>query len=197
LKGNLKDFAQHSVGGMTVNTPLRAYCLAIVEHWLFDAFIIFIILCNSCILAYENPIKDKNEDPFVTKIIQIAEIIFMVVYTAEMLLKILAMGFFWHPYSYLRDAWNVMDFTVVVLSWFTWNSSSNVSVIRIIRILRPLRTISAIPALAKLVQNLIVLIPPMGEILILFAFTILMFGTIGLSLFKGHLNGRCVSDATI
>ena len=34
----------------------------------------------------------------------------------------------------------------------------------------------------------------MGEILILFLFTILVFGTIGLSLFMGHLKGRCVRD---
>jgi hypothetical protein len=120
----------------------------------------------------------------------------MVIYTVEMTLKVLAMGFVYHPNSYLRDPWNVMDFSVVVLSWLTWNSESNVSVIRIIRILRPLRTISAIPALAKLVQNLIILIPPMGEILILFAFTILVFGTIGMSLFIGHLKGRCVMDST-
>jgi hypothetical protein len=78
-----------------------------------------------------------------------AENIFMIVYTVEMVIKILALGFVYHPNSYLRDAWNIMDFTVVVLSWITWNmKSSNASVIRVIRILRPLRTISAIPALA-------------------------------------------------
>jgi voltage-dependent calcium channel L type alpha-1D len=192
----LKDFAVHSVGSMTINTPFRAWCLAIVEHWLFDAFIIVIIMCNSFLLAYENPIKNVHSVEEEAPWLKWAEIVFMVIYTVEMTLKVLAMGFVYHPNSYLRDPWNVMDFSVVVLSWLTWNSESNVSVIRIIRILRPLRTISAIPALAKLVQNLIILIPPMGEILILFAFTILVFGTIGMSLFIGHLKGRCVMDST-
>ena len=135
---------------MTVNTYFRYVCLLIVEHWAFESFIIIIILCNSFLLAYEDPTMEYTGN---TKLaMDIAENVFMGVYTAEMILKIFALGFFYHNNSYLRDPWNVMDFTVVMLSWITWNvKDANVSVIRIIRILRPLRTISAIPALAKLV----------------------------------------------
>jgi len=35
----------------------------------------------------------------------------------EMLLKIIALGFMFKPYSYMRDGWNVLDFTVVVMGW--------------------------------------------------------------------------------
>jgi hypothetical protein len=54
-KGNIKNYAVKSVGSMTINTPFRAACLAIVEHWLFESFIIFIIICNSILLAYQDP----------------------------------------------------------------------------------------------------------------------------------------------
>jgi len=193
LLGNIKNYAIKSVGDMTVNNYFRYVCLLIVEHWVFESFIIIIILCNSFLLAYEDPTKEYTGNIHLAMVI--AENVFLGVYTVEMIIKIFAFGFFFNNNSYLRDPWNVMDFTVVMLSWITFGQKdTNVSVIRIIRILRPLRTISAIPALAKLVQNLIVLIPPMGEILILFAFTILVFGTIGLSLFMGHLKGRCVRD---
>ena len=41
------------------------------------------------------------------------EIIFMVVFTTEMLTKILALGFCLHKGSYMRNPWNFMDFFVV------------------------------------------------------------------------------------
>ena len=44
-----------------------------------------------------------------------AEPVFTFLFTLEMLTKIVAMGFFLDARSYLRDGWNVLDFTVVVV----------------------------------------------------------------------------------
>ena len=41
--------------------------------------------------------------------------VFCGIYTLEMFLKILSRGFIFHTYAYLRDAWNWLDFIVVVL----------------------------------------------------------------------------------
>lgn len=58
-------------------------------------------------------------------------------------MKIIAMGFFMRAHSYLRDSWNIMDFSVVVLGWVSSIiDSENISAIKVIRILRPLRTIN-------------------------------------------------------
>jgi hypothetical protein len=43
--------------------------------------------------------------------------IFLYIYSIEMVLKIIAMGFFMRQYSYMRDAWNVLDFLVVIAGW--------------------------------------------------------------------------------
>ena len=45
------------------------------------------------------------------------EIVFMVVFTTEMLTKILALGFMLHKGSYMRNPWNFMDFFVVTSGW--------------------------------------------------------------------------------
>lgn len=42
---------------------------------------------------------------------------FLIIYTIEMMLKIIAMGFFMRAHSYLRDTWNILDFVVVILGW--------------------------------------------------------------------------------
>lgn len=99
------------------------------------------------------------------------------------MVKIIAMGFVVPPNSYLRDAWNIMDFIVVFLSWITkYMEKSNVSVIRIVRILRPLRTISSLPALSKLVRILVKLIPRMIDIFSLGLFVIMLFATLFLQM---------------
>jgi voltage-gated sodium channel len=59
-------------------------------------------------------------------------------------------------------------------------TSSNVSVIRSVRLLRTLRTISSVPSMSGLVKNLIGLVPAMGNMLVLFGFTVLIFATIAM-----------------
>ncbi len=39
----------------------------------------------------------------------------MVIFTVESMLKIIAYGFWQYPTAYLRSAWNVLDFTIVVI----------------------------------------------------------------------------------
>jgi hypothetical protein len=41
---------------------------------------------------------------------------FTAIYTVESLVKILARGFILSPFTYLRDAWNWLDFVVVSLA---------------------------------------------------------------------------------
>jgi len=47
------------------------------------------------------------------------EPIFVISFTLECVLKIVGMGFIFDPGSYLRDAWNWLDFIVVVSSLLT------------------------------------------------------------------------------
>ena len=85
---------------------------------------------------------DKGVD-FVTNNTDIIDLVFLCIYTTEMTLKIVAMGFFMREYSYLREGWNIMDFSVVVLGWVSIIVNNNsISGIKVIRILRPLRTIN-------------------------------------------------------
>ena len=40
---------------------------------------------------------------------------FLVIFTGEAILKIIAYGFLLHPGAYLRSAWNILDFVIVVV----------------------------------------------------------------------------------
>ena len=43
------------------------------------------------------------------------EYIFLVIFTAECVMKIIAYGLWQHPTAYLRSAWNLLDFTIVMI----------------------------------------------------------------------------------
>ena len=66
----------------------------------------------------------------------------------ECALKIAAMGFIMPKKAYLRDNWNVLDFTIVVVSWIsvfrgTRNGVDSIDhMFKMMRVLRPLRFIN-------------------------------------------------------
>ena len=48
-----------------------------------------------------------------------SEIIFTAIYTYESTIKVLSRGFILNPFTYLRDAWNWLDFVVIAMSYVT------------------------------------------------------------------------------
>jgi hypothetical protein len=135
-----------------------------------------VIVVNSLVLALDNEVY------IITKYAEDIDFIFLIIYTIEMILKIIAMGFFMRAHSYLRDTWNVLDFLVVILGWISLNfatdDGADISAIRVIRILRPLRTINSMPGMSGLVSTILNSLPIMFDIMVLFCFMLIMFGTI-------------------
>ena len=109
-----------------------------------------------------------------------------------MVFKIIAMGFVMRAHSYLRDSWNILDFLVVILGWISYVISvENVTAIRVFRLLRPLRTINSMPGMSSLVSTILNSLPIMFDIMVLFMFMLVMFGTIFTQLLGGRLENRC------
>ena len=136
-----KNYATVSLCCLSVTNPFRNKIIQIVavNPW-FDRFILIVIMVNCFFLALDQEVE------MITKNSQIIDNVFLGIYTMEMILKIIALGFFMRPHSYLRDNWNDLDFVVVILGWvglmFEGSGSENISAIKVIRILRPLRTIN-------------------------------------------------------
>ena len=108
------------------------------------------------------------------------DFVFLIVYTCEMVLKIIAMGFFMREHSYLRDSWNMLDFSVVFLGWLSLGiSSGSMSGIKVVRTLRPLKAINQIPHMPSLVRTIMKSIPVLMDVAVLFGFMLVFFGTVG------------------
>lgn len=74
------------------------------------------------------------------------ELTFTILFTVEMVIKMLGLGLVEREFSYFRSMWNWLDFVIVVEGLvslaFQDSLQSNISGIRSVRALRPLRSIT-------------------------------------------------------
>ncbi|NXK88428.1 SCN5A protein, partial [Formicarius rufipectus] len=119
------------------------------------------------------------------------------IYTFESLIKILARGFCLNEFTFLRDPWNWLDFSVIVMAYIgAFSNLGSVSVLRTFRVLRALKTISVVPGLKIIVGALIQSVKKLANVMILTVFCLSVFALIGLQLFKGNLRQKCIKNTT-
>ena len=160
---------------MSTTNAFRKFVMRITFNVWFERFILCTILANCTLLTISDPNAEETPEQ------AIAELVFLIIFTMEMTLKTIALGFVLEPNTYLRDPWNVLDFVVVIVGWLgTFNAAGNISAIRTVRILRPLRTINSIPEMKMLVNSIIKSIPLLMDIFALFIFVLLVFSIVGL-----------------
>nr|XP_021507806.1 sodium channel protein type 2 subunit alpha [Meriones unguiculatus] len=168
---------------LTPFNPIRKLAIKILVHSLFNVLIMCTILTNCVFMTMSNP-------PDWTKNV---EYTFTGIYTFESLIKILARGFCLEDFTFLRDPWNWLDFTVITFAYVTeFVDLGNVSALRTFRVLRALKTISVIPGLKTIVGALIQSVKKLSDVMILTVFCLSVFALIGLQLFMGNLRNKCL-----
>ncbi|XP_056418675.1 sodium channel protein type 8 subunit alpha isoform X6 [Hyla sarda] len=163
--------------------PLRKIAIKILIHSVFSMIIMCTILTNCVFMTFSNP-PDWSKQ---------VEYTFTGIYTFESLVKIIARGFCIDSFTFLRDPWNWLDFSVIMMAYVTeFVNLGNVSALRTFRVLRALKTISVIPGLKTIVGALIQSVKKLSDVMILTVFCLSVFALIGLQLFMGHLRRKCV-----
>ncbi|XP_075778950.1 sodium channel protein type 5 subunit alpha-like [Pelodiscus sinensis] len=167
--------------------PVRRAAIKILVHSLFSIFIMCTILTN-CVFMAQSEVQSWNK---------YVEYTFTGIYTFESLIKILARGFCMTEFTFLRDPWNWLDFSVIVMAYITeFVDLGNVSALRTFRVLRALKTISVISGLKTIVGALIQSVRKLADVMILTVFCLSVFALVGLQLFMGNLRHKCVRNFT-
>jgi len=119
--------------------------------------------------------------------------VFTVLFIIEFILKVIAYGFVLEPYSYLRDAWNWLDFIVVISSLINLfpQINANLFALTTFRLLRPLKTMSILPHMRTFITVLINSLIDVGIVFLLLLFFIIIFAIFGLSLWNENFEYRC------
>ncbi|XP_064371203.1 voltage-dependent L-type calcium channel subunit alpha-1C isoform X3 [Dromaius novaehollandiae] len=170
------------------NNRFRVHCHRIVNDNIFTNLILFFILLSSISLAAEDPVRHLS---FRNQILFYFDIVFTVIFTIEIALKMTAYGAFLHKGSFCRNYFNILDLLVVSVSLISFGIQSSainvVKILRVLRVLRPLRAINRAKGLKHVVQCVFVAIRTIGNIVIVTTLLQFMFACIGVQLFKGKL----------
>ncbi|XP_063370075.1 voltage-dependent calcium channel type D subunit alpha-1-like isoform X2 [Cydia amplana] len=179
-----------------LKNPLRRLCYAIVEWKPFEYMILTTIFANCIALAVFTPFPSGDTN-YTNGILEKVEWIFMVIFTGECVMKIIAYGFLFHPGAYLRNAWNSLDFTIVTIGIMSqslqvlFKDAFDVKALRAFRVLRPLRLVSGVPSLQIVLNSILKAMIPLCHIAFLVLFVIIIYAIIGLELFSGVMHNIC------
>ena len=175
--------------------PVRVFCMWLIRWIPFIALIIVSILVNTGMLGAFDPLNPASAR---NAAINTSEYIFLVIFAIEAVAKLIAMGVVGHKGAYFRDAWNWLDFLIVVLSLVSVlpGVGGNYTSIRALRILRTLRLINFIPQLRVQIETLLHAAPDLLNAFLFLIILFLIFGIIGLQVFRGVLRQHCVDPVT-
>ncbi|KAL2091596.1 hypothetical protein ACEWY4_013859 [Coilia grayii] len=153
------------------------------------------------------------------------EYAFLIIFTIETFLKIIAYGLVMHQNAYVRNGWNMLDFVIVVIGLFSVvleiltkedetddpvtgehhaaahahggkTGGFDVKALRAFRVLRPLRLVSGVPSLQVVLNSIIKAMVPLLHIALLVLFVIIIYAIIGLELFIGKMHATCFFAGT-
>ncbi|XP_063315039.1 voltage-dependent T-type calcium channel subunit alpha-1G [Pelobates fuscus] len=185
------------------NSKFRLMCNRIITHRMFDHVVLVIIFLNCVTIAMERP---KIEPQSAERIIlTMSNYIFTFIFLAEMTVKVVALNFCFGGKAYLKSSWNLLDGMLVLISVIdiivSMVSDSGTKilgmlrVLRLLRTLRPLRVISRAQGLKLVVETLMSSLKPIGNIVVICCAFFIIFGILGVQLFKGKFY-YCLGEDT-
>lgn len=171
----------------------RVTCQKIIAHKMFDHVVLVFIFLNCITIALERPDIDPGSTERV--FLSVSNYVFTAIFVAEMMVKVVALGLVSGSHAYLQSSWNVLDGLLVLVSLVdiivAMASAGGAKilgilrVLRLLRTLRPLRVISRAPGLKLVVETLISSLRPIGNIVLICCAFFIIFGILGVQLFKG------------
>ncbi|KAM8981864.1 voltage-dependent L-type calcium channel subunit alpha-1C isoform 13-T13 [Sarcophilus harrisii] len=195
---------------LTLKNPIRRACISIVEWKPFEIIILLTIFANCVALAIYIPFPEDDSNATNSNLERV-EYLFLIIFTVEAFLKVIAYGLLFHPNAYLRNGWNLLDFIIVVVGLFSAileqatkadganalggkGAGFDVKALRAFRVLRPLRLVSGVPSLQVVLNSIIKAMVPLLHIALLVLFVIIIYAIIGLELFMGKMHKTCYNQ---
>ncbi|ROL49181.1 Dihydropyridine-sensitive L-type skeletal muscle calcium channel subunit alpha-1 [Anabarilius grahami] len=194
----------------TLKNPFRKTCINIVEWKPFEIIILLTIFANCIALAVFLPMPEEDTNN-TNLTLESLEYIFLIIFTLECFLKIVAYGLLFHEGAYLRNCWNILDFVIVFMGLFTLivdtintiagvpkekGGGFDMKALRAFRVLRPLRLVSGVPSLQVVMSSVLKSMLPLFHIALLVFFMVTIYAIMGLELFKCKMHKTCYYQGT-
>lgn len=154
-------------------------CKKISESEAFTNFILCVIGVAAVVVGMQTYTEFEQE---YRTILDALDAVILGVFILEAIIKIVACGR--KPQNYFKDAWNIFDFSIVVVCLLPIQSSEFVAVLRLARVLRVLKLVSAIPRLQVLVGAVLKSIPSIGYVFLLATLHFYIYGCMATFLYS-------------
>lgn len=133
----------------------------VVEDKRVDLCLTGVIIMSSVTLALDDPLRNPSSQMSIALLV--LNYIFTAAFLLEFLIKVLAQGFA----KYIKDRWNIIDFTAVVASILELanvEGGKTLRVLRAFRVLRPLKMINRFPEIKVVVDALLMSLPSVVDV---------------------------------
>ncbi|KAJ8345448.1 hypothetical protein SKAU_G00296410 [Synaphobranchus kaupii] len=149
-----------------------------------ELFMTVCVILNTVLMAMEHfPMTPSFEET-----LSIANLVFLFIFTAEMVFKIIAMD----PYYYFQDGWNIFDSTTVILNLLEicLADVEGMSMWRLLRLLRVFRLAKTWPSFNMLVKIMRNSVCAVGKLTLVLATTVFIFTVVGQQMFADEYRAR-------
>ncbi|NWU20508.1 SCN5A protein, partial [Dyaphorophyia castanea] len=159
---------------------------AFIKDPFFDLTITVCIVMNTLFMALEH----NNMSRTFKFMLKIGNLVFTGIFTAEMILKIIALD----PYYYFQQLWNIFDSVIVTLSLIELSfpkhkgkkergKGGTLSVFRTLRLLRVFKLAKSWPTLNTLIKIICNSVGALSNLTLVLAIIIFIFAIVGVQLF--------------
>uniref|UniRef100_A0A3Q3R061 Sodium channel protein n=1 Tax=Monopterus albus TaxID=43700 RepID=A0A3Q3R061_MONAL len=156
---------------------LKQLLYTIVMDPFVDLGITICIVLNTVFMAMEHyPMTEEFEE-----LLGIGNLVFTGIFTAEMILKLLAMD----PYHYFQVGWNIFDSIIVTMSLVELGLANvqGLSVLRSFRLMRVFKLAKSWPTLNMLIKIIGNSVGALGNLTLVLAIVVFIFAVVGMQLF--------------
>eukprot|EP01050_Picozoa_sp_SAG11_P014656 SAG11_NODE_1827_length_4202_cov_2.276627_2_plen_1152_part_01 len=177
-----------SIGIFDGRSKIRLLCAKICENSVFEDFILVCIAVNILALAFATP---GSAGLFVSSLNFVVGILF----TLEMLMRIIANGLYTGPAAYTHSGWNLFDGAVVLLMWGSYilhlSGLGNNSLSFLVTVLRSFHTIRFLSGCRQIIEAIGLGSGTLWLIVELMLVLFLVFAIMGRELLGGALSNEC------
>ncbi len=171
------------------SSPFRMRFIRMSDSIFFYHFFLFLIFAQSVFLAASD---DKGTGELGSGAYDSADTFFTVLFTVEMVVKLIAEGVFFGPFAYGKDPWHYLDIFCLTFGWLKFLFGKNyMAVFRTLRLITPLSKVEFIHGLDVITRCLIASVGQLLEVIGVLVYFFLFFSLIGLQLYMGLLENRC------
>jgi voltage-gated sodium channel len=155
----------------------------------FELFVVSVIIASALLVGA----KTYELAPTSRFLLGWLDTLITVIFLAELFIRFVAEP---NKRAFFRNAWNLFDTLVVLISLIPIDNSDMALVARLVRVFRVLRMVSIVPELRMLLASLLKALPQLGYVILLMFIIFYIYAAIGATLFEA-INPILWGDITI